>query len=67
MYDIIEPILWMSMFLTPVITVPVIWKRSKERKILRLATGLILAIILSGILFLINWYLSRTIQGLSEY
>ncbi len=66
LYDIVEPILWISMFLTPVITVPVIWKRSKERKIVRVITGLVLAIVLSGILLIINIYLSRVMQDIPE-
>lgn len=50
--DILAQILWYSIPATPLITIPIVWKYSKERKIIRVFIGLIFAIALSVVLFI---------------
>jgi len=52
--DLISGILWWSIFITPLITIPLSWKFIKVNKFTRVVIGLIFAIILSGILFILS-------------
>ena len=53
--DEVGKLLWYSMFLTPVVTIPIVWVRSKERKIIRVLYGLGLALVISLLLFVISF------------
>ena len=53
--DKIGEILWFSMFLTPLVTIPVVWMRGKGKIINRILLGLFWAVIISGIFFIISW------------
>ena len=52
--DTIGEILWFIMFGTPLITIPLVWRFSKQKKALRVLIGLILALVLSFALFHIS-------------
>ena len=52
--DIIGQILWFLMFGTPLITIPIVWKISKQKKIIRILIGLGLAIVISFFLYHIS-------------
>ena len=47
-------ILWFAMFLTPVVTIPLVWKLLPGNKIVRVLLGLLLAACLSFFLFYIS-------------
>ena len=55
MLDKIGEILWFAMFFTPVLTIPVVWRLSREKKIYRILLGLGLAIVISIVFFIISW------------
>jgi hypothetical protein len=48
--DIVERILWFSIFFTPLITIPSAWKYIKKRKIIKLMVGILFSLILSALL-----------------
>lgn len=52
--DILGQILWFLMFVTPLITIPIVWKISKQKKILRIFIGLGFAIVISFFLYHIS-------------
>ena len=52
--DTIGQFLWYAMFATPLITVPLVWRIFKIRKIYRLLIGLVLACFISFFLFHIS-------------
>ena len=49
--DFIGQILWYIMFVTPFITIPIVWKFSSQKKIIKTLIGLILALVLSCVLY----------------
>jgi len=53
--DTIGKILWFAMFFTPVLTIPFVWRKSKEKPIYKIVYGLGLAFLISLVLFLISW------------
>jgi hypothetical protein len=52
--DLLGQILWYSIFITPIITIPIIWRISKLNKVLRLLLGILIAGILSLIFYVIS-------------
>lgn len=52
--DYFSQILWFSMFVTPLLTVPLVWKYSEKNKLIRVAIGLIFAGALSYFLYLLS-------------
>lgn len=54
MIDSVGQILWYSIFLTPILTVPVVWKFSKVKKIYRLLIALLIAMFLSAVFYAIS-------------
>jgi tryptophan-rich sensory protein len=53
--DTIGEILWFAMFFTPVITVPLVWRYNKSNtKTIRIIIGLVLALVLSLIFYMIS-------------
>lgn len=52
--DVAGQFLWFLMFATPLITIPLVWRYSKQRYIIRLLVALLLAGILSALLYLIS-------------
>jgi hypothetical protein len=51
--ETVGKILWILMFLTPLITLPLCWKLLPLNKIVRIVIGLLLAIGLSFILYFV--------------
>jgi hypothetical protein len=49
--DTLGKILWIAMFLTPLLTIPLAWKFLEIKKIYRILFGLIVALFLSFILY----------------
>lgn len=49
--DLLGQILWFLMFATPLITIPIVWKVSNQKKIIRIIIGLVIAMILSVFLY----------------
>jgi len=49
--DKLASVLLFCMFLTPLITVPLVWKYSSQKKYVRVIIGVLLAIVLSCLLF----------------
>lgn len=47
MLDTIGEIFWYAMFFTPVITIPVVWRKSKFSPVTKVLIGLLLALFLS--------------------
>ena len=54
MMDVIGQILWFAMFLTPLLTIPLVWKQKKIKKIYRIMIGLLLAVLISLFLYYIS-------------
>jgi uncharacterized membrane protein len=52
--DTLGQILWFLMFATPLITIPIVWKISNKKKVVRILIGLGLAIIMSFLLYHIS-------------
>lgn len=52
--DTLGQILWFAMFATPLITVPLVWRRFKVQKILRVIIGLVFACFISFLLYNIS-------------
>ena len=52
--DTIGQILWVTMFLTPLLTVPLAWRLFSIKKTYRVIIGLLFAVILSFFLFHIS-------------
>ena len=52
--DTLGQILWFLMFGTPLITLPIVWKLSEQKKIVRILIELLAAITLSFFLYLIS-------------
>lgn len=52
--DILGQILWFMIFVTPLIVIPIIWKLSKKKKLIRILIGLGFSIILSFLLYHIS-------------
>jgi len=52
--DLLGQILWITMFLTPLFTIPFVWNLMDTKKIFRVTVGLILSLILSFILYVIS-------------
>lgn len=52
--DTLGQILWFAMFATPLITVPLVWKFFKVRKVFRVVIGLVFACFISFILYHIS-------------
>jgi membrane protein DedA with SNARE-associated domain len=52
--DIIGEILWFGIFLTPLLTIPLVWRIKTINKILRIIIGLLLAAIISLIFYSIS-------------
>lgn len=50
--DFLGQILWIAIFATLILTIPLAWKLMHTKKIYRLIVGLIFALILSFILYL---------------
>jgi len=55
--DLLGQLLWVLMFATPALTIPLVWKFSKQRKGVRLIIGILLAALISVVLY----YLSLSI------
>jgi len=53
--DAIGEICWYLIFATPFITLPLVWKYSKQSKWYKIIFGILFAFILSFILFIISW------------
>lgn len=53
--DKIGEILWFAMFFTPVVTIPIVWRRSKQSKVHRVLIGLAIAFLISVVFFIISW------------
>jgi predicted membrane protein len=49
--DILGAILWIAMFLTPIFTIPIVWRIFTIKKFFRVAIGLLLAAVLSYFLY----------------
>jgi hypothetical protein len=49
--DTLALILWFLMFATPLFTIPVVWKLSNQPKVFRIVIGLLIAFVLSFILY----------------
>ncbi len=49
--DIVGQILWFMMFVTPLITIPIVWKISKQNRIMKILIGLLIAFVLSFVLY----------------
>ena len=54
MADTISDIFFSAMFITPLITIPIVWKRSKHKGFEKILIALALAIVLSVLFFLIS-------------
>jgi hypothetical protein len=54
MLDFIGGFLWLLMFITPLITVPLLWKYSALPKWFSVVSGLVLALAVSGVLYLVS-------------
>tara|TARA_Y100001934_G_C12021817_1_gene617168 strand:+ start:459 stop:653 length:195 start_codon:yes stop_codon:yes gene_type:complete len=52
--DILGQILWYAIPLTPLLTIPIVWRLSKQKKIVRILMGLGLACILSFMFYHIS-------------
>jgi hypothetical protein len=52
--DLLGQLFWIAIFLTPVLTIPLAWRLMDVRKVYRLLTGILLAVILSIILYFIS-------------
>jgi hypothetical protein len=52
--DRLGSILWFSMFLTPLVTIPLAWKYSKQKRVVRILIGLFYAFIISFLLYFIS-------------
>jgi len=52
--DTIGQIFWYAIPLTPLLTIPLVWRLSKQRKIVRVLIGLGFALVLSFIFYLIS-------------
>lgn len=52
--DTLGQILWFIMFGTPLITIPIVWKLSKQKKMVKILMGLLLGLVLSFILYHIS-------------
>ena len=52
--DLLGQLLWVLMFATPALTIPLVWKFSKQKKLVRLLIGIVFAGLLSGVLYLIS-------------
>jgi len=52
--DTLGQILWIAMFGTPVLTIPITWKLMKTKKIYRVLVGLLFAIFISFLLYHIS-------------
>ncbi len=52
--DVLGKVLWILMFLTPFITIPIVWKISKRRKLAKLLLSLLFAFILSLVLYFLS-------------
>jgi hypothetical protein len=49
--DTVEQILWLAMFATPLLTIPMTWKFFQVRKVYRVIIGLLIAALLSLVLY----------------
>ena len=54
MWDVVGQILWFSIPVTPFITIPLVWKFSSQKKVVRILIGLALAAVISFFLFHIS-------------
>ncbi len=52
--DLLGQILWITIFLIPIFTIPFNWKRMETKKIFRIIVGLIFALLLSFLLYNIS-------------
>jgi membrane protein DedA with SNARE-associated domain len=52
--DLLGQILWFLILGTPLVTIPIVWKLSKQKKIIRILIGFVVAIILSFLLYYIS-------------
>jgi hypothetical protein len=52
--DFLGQLIWVAMFLTPVLTIPLAWRLMDVRKVYRLLTGILIAALLSIILYFIS-------------
>lgn len=52
--DILGQILWVAMFFTPLITIPVAWVVFKIKKVFRIIIGLVLAVFICSLLYQIS-------------
>jgi len=52
--DTLGQVLWFSMFATPLITIPLMWKVLPINKVLRILIGLFLALVLSFLLYYVS-------------
>ncbi len=53
--DILAGILFYLCFVTPFITIPIVWNVTETNKVIRVLVGLFWAIILSCFLYLMSW------------
>jgi len=53
--DTVGEILFYAIFLTPLLTIPLVWKCSKADKIYRILIGIGLAILISFVFFIISF------------
>ena len=61
--DKIGEVLWFAMFFMPLVTVPIVWRRSKQLKIYRVLIGLAIAFVISFVFFVISWIRTNLIKG----
>ena len=52
--DLLGQLLWILMFVTPALTIPLVWKFSKQRKQVRLIVGIVLAALISLVLYYLS-------------
>jgi len=52
--NIIGSILWIAVFVTPFVTIPLVWRVSDANKITKIFVGIVLALILSCIFYYIS-------------
>ena len=52
--DKLGEIIWYLMFLTPIVTVPLVWRLSREKKAYRILSGFIIALLISIVFFIVS-------------
>lgn len=52
--DFLGGLLWCAVFVTPLITIPVVWRLMDTKKVVRVIVGLLLAFFLSVLLYFLS-------------